>query len=76
MNSVIIDSGVCKGCGLCIFVCPVQTLRQGAQRNAKGYLVPEADATRCTGCSTCEYVCPDMAISILATQGEGQCATK
>ena len=56
----------CKGCGLCVNVCPRGVLSQGSKLNQYGYrvvLVKEPD--KCVGCRLCEYTCPDFAIYII-----------
>ncbi|HOK63198.1 MAG TPA: 4Fe-4S binding protein [Soehngenia sp.] len=46
----------CKGCGICVFVCPKQVL---AVENEK---VVIKDVDKCIKCGQCEYHCPDYAI--------------
>ena len=64
MNTVHFDTEICKGCLLCVTVCPAKAIHPGTLRNAMGYFVPAADNAKCTGCLTCEYVCPDMSVWI------------
>lgn len=61
---VVIDTERCKGCGLCVEVCPPAVLGLGAL-NTKGY--PAAillDDERCTSCTACALICPDVAIMV------------
>ena len=63
---VSVDREVCKGCGLCIPVCPrhIVVLEQEAV-NAKGYhtaAVTEMEA--CIACGSCARMCPDSAITV------------
>lgn len=67
MHHIGIDKTICKGCGLCIVVCPVKALTAGTERNAMGYLVPAASDKTCRGCDTCAMTCPDMAITVEKT---------
>lgn len=65
-GTVQIDSRRCKGCGLCIAVCPQQVLAFSSELNAHGYhpvmLVEESAA--CTGCALCAVVCPDVVFAV------------
>ena len=65
MNKFFLNSHYCKGCLLCVEVCPKQAIRSSGKVNAKGYTMPEENnMTNCTGCRLCELVCPDFAIAI------------
>ncbi len=62
----------CKGCGLCVSVCPGSVLRMNtAVVNAKGYnpVVVEA-VEKCIACISCALICPDVAISIEQIAGK------
>ena len=63
---VIIDEDRCKGCALCIPVCPKKILAFAEGRfNAKGYPpVMVTDADQCTGCALCAVVCPDVVFTV------------
>ena len=55
----------CKGCGLCVLVCPKDCLRVSDRLNRQGYPVAEmVDLESCTGCVFCAWICPDLVISI------------
>ncbi|MBM4081845.1 MAG: 4Fe-4S dicluster domain-containing protein [Planctomycetes bacterium] len=58
----------CKGCQLCISVCPKGTLELSKSLNEQGIhiAVVKADA-QCTGCLNCVQMCPDAAIAIAET---------
>ncbi|MHC1762536.1 MAG: ferredoxin family protein [Negativicutes bacterium] len=64
LKKIEIDDFYCKGCGLCIIVCPKQALKQGTTRSKKGYSMPDPVAENCILCRNCEIVCPDFAISV------------
>jgi len=63
---VIIDEDRCKGCGVCVTVCPAEILRLAEGRfNAKGYQPVEVtDPEECTGCAMCATVCPDVVFTV------------
>jgi 2-oxoglutarate ferredoxin oxidoreductase subunit delta len=62
---VIIDRNRCKGCALCVEVCPVGVLRMEEEINTKGYHpVFAAAAENCTGCTLCAMMCPDLCLVV------------
>lgn len=63
-----IDDERCKGCGLCVAVCPKKVLEISGQVNNKGYFpVSQTTPEDCIFCSTCCLMCPDVAITIQKT---------
>jgi len=67
----VIDSDRCKGCGLCVTVCPKKVLEITDQVNAKGYFPAfQARPDDCIHCSACCIMCPDVAITITRTADE------
>ena len=63
---VIVDEHRCKGCGLCVPVCPPGILSLAEGRfNAKGYMPIEVkDMESCTGCAVCAVICPDVVFTV------------
>ncbi len=57
--TVEVTEAWCKGCDICVRLCPEDCLRLDGDGIA--YLAsPEA----CTGCRLCEWLCPDFAITV------------
>jgi 2-oxoglutarate ferredoxin oxidoreductase subunit delta len=56
---VVINKKWCKGCGLCIGICPKKVLE--LDRTVKSEPVRPDD---CIGCRQCENICPDLAITV------------
>jgi 2-oxoglutarate ferredoxin oxidoreductase subunit delta len=61
----------CKGCKICIDLCPRDVLQVSAETNSKGYHLPEIVEGRedlCVHCEFCEMVCPEFAIFTLGAE--------
>ena len=55
----------CKGCELCVSVCPKNILALDSSANVKGYRPAVCtDETQCVGCASCAKICPDSIITI------------
>jgi 2-oxoglutarate ferredoxin oxidoreductase subunit delta len=66
VKEISIDDQVCKGCFLCLEVCPNRVLRKGEKRSRGGYPMPQvADLDKCAGCFLCEWICPDLALTVI-----------
>ncbi|KAA0258015.1 4Fe-4S dicluster domain-containing protein [Deferribacter autotrophicus] len=66
MPKVIIDIEKCKGCGLCITVCPKEILSYSGKFNTSGYnYVTCIDENKCIACKSCALICPDVVFTIL-----------
>lgn len=64
-RKVHIDKEKCKGCGLCVHVCPHNALVLLDEVNMKGLkYVAVPDPDKCTGCGLCYIVCPDCALEV------------
>lgn len=54
----------CKGCELCIGICPRQSLSLSKDVNKNGFHFPEPNKGICSGCKQCAIICPEVAIEI------------
>ena len=65
----VIDADRCKGCGLCVTICPKKVLEISEQVNTKGYFPAfQARPEDCIKCALCCTMCPDVAITITGTE--------
>jgi len=61
----IINVERCKGCGLCIRVCPKKILEMSKVTNGQGVNYPICnDESSCIACTFCATMCPDCVIEI------------
>ncbi|MDB9822495.1 ferredoxin family protein [Deltaproteobacteria bacterium] len=66
---ITIDSEICKGCYLCISVCPNEVIIVSDHLNQQGYYPVETKKNGnndkgCIACSMCAIICPDVAIEV------------
>jgi indolepyruvate ferredoxin oxidoreductase, beta subunit len=57
--SLEITEAWCKGCDICVKMCPERCLRLNDRQ-----VVELSAADACTGCRICEWLCPDFAITV------------
>lgn len=71
MSRIEINQERCKGCGLCVGVCPKKIIALQQDRlNSRGFHPAGVDAMeRCIGCAFCATICPDCCIEVW--RGEG-----
>jgi 2-oxoglutarate ferredoxin oxidoreductase subunit delta len=79
-GKIIINTERCKGCGLCVTVCPKGGIVISKQSNKSGYFpaqpapsvarseqsrtVEGASNADCTGCCLCAIICPEAIIEV------------
>lgn len=63
-GKIIINTERCKGCGLCVTVCPRGGIIISKQSNRSGYFPAQKNDLDCTGCAVCAIICPDAAIEV------------
>jgi len=66
MEKLVLKEILCKGCGLCVEVCPKSILKLDKSRvNQKGYNpVVCVDNDACISCAFCAVICPDTVITV------------
>lgn len=66
MNKITFNVERCKGCGLCVDVCPKKIIKLEEEIiNVKGYHPASiTDQEKCIACSMCATMCPDCVIKV------------
>lgn len=66
MGKVSFETDRCKGCSLCIDVCPKKILALNTSDvNCSGYYpISCTDMSKCIGCAFCAIICPDCVITV------------
>ena len=60
-----IDQDRCKGCDLCLNVCPAKVFQESNEVGEKGFNLRIArQAGECSNCGLCKLFCPEGAILI------------
>jgi 2-oxoglutarate ferredoxin oxidoreductase subunit delta len=55
---------LCKGCRLCVEICPRKAIVPSEKVNKKGYAIITVDENLCIGCGMCYKVCPDYVFTV------------
>jgi NAD-dependent dihydropyrimidine dehydrogenase PreA subunit len=58
-NRADIDPSQCKGCRLCVEICPKNCLTIASDINVLGYQYAKFEKAQCSACGLCYYVCPE-----------------
>ncbi|HKI84164.1 MAG TPA: 4Fe-4S dicluster domain-containing protein [Candidatus Krumholzibacteria bacterium] len=56
---------LCKGCGLCISMCPETCIVRDESLNRRGYRPAVYEGHGCTGCGICFSTCPEPSAIIV-----------
>jgi 2-oxoglutarate ferredoxin oxidoreductase subunit delta len=67
---IVIAMERCKGCGLCIAVCPRHCIAVSEESNKSGYFPAQAKNTGCTGCTQCAIICPEGIIEVYLEEAD------
>jgi 2-oxoglutarate ferredoxin oxidoreductase subunit delta len=69
-GKIVIDMERCKGCGLCITVCPKNNIALAQESNKNGYFPAQPQNVGCTACTQCAIICPEGIIEIRLEEPE------
>ncbi|OHB79942.1 MAG: 4Fe-4S ferredoxin [Planctomycetes bacterium RBG_16_55_9] len=75
-GKIVIDVERCKGCGLCVWACPKNSIVISKTSNKAGYFPAEAVDSDCTGCATCATVCPEAIIEVYRDDAKSESGNK
>lgn len=65
-SEIVINPRLCKGCHICISVCPHSVLEKSNEVDNRGFFLPQVvDLDACRVCHVCEMHCPDFAIRVV-----------
>ncbi len=59
VDHIDINTSWCKGCGICIGMCPTKVLEFDENLKAKVVYLE-----KCINCKLCELLCPELAVSV------------
>ena len=65
MEKLTLRVSRCKGCYLCMEVCPKKAISVSEEVSKKGYTVIRVDQDLCIQCGACYKMCPDYVFEIL-----------
>ena len=70
-GTIVVDIERCKGCEVCVSVCPVGAIALSPLVNGKGYNYSTLlEDKSCIGCATCGMICPDSCITVYKEKSE------
>lgn len=63
-GKMVVDENRCKGCYLCVNVCPVKCIEKSESFSKNGYYPAKYKGDGCIACLSCVRICPDLAITV------------
>ena len=67
---VVVGEDMCKACGFCLSICPVDVFAYRKSPNRIGWFpMVVAKEANCIGCMLCYQICPDFCIDVAVKQG-------
>jgi 2-oxoglutarate ferredoxin oxidoreductase subunit delta len=69
-GKIVINTERCKGCRLCITVCPKKNITVAQDSNKSGYFPAQALNVGCTACTQCAIICPEGIIEVLLEEAD------
>jgi 2-oxoglutarate ferredoxin oxidoreductase subunit delta len=69
-GKIVINMERCKGCGLCITVCPRNSIVISQESNRSGYFPAQPTNIDCTGCARCAIICPEGIIEVYLEEAD------
>ena len=62
---VVVGEDMCKACGFCLNICPVDVFAWRTTANRLGWFpMYVAKEEHCVGCMLCYQICPDFCIDV------------
>ncbi|MEM3615477.1 MAG: 4Fe-4S dicluster domain-containing protein [Candidatus Methanomethylicia archaeon] len=66
MPKIIVNERYCKGCEICMEICPKKVFEMSKELSSRGYHIAKpVRENECITCHQCELYCPDQAIAVL-----------
>jgi 2-oxoglutarate ferredoxin oxidoreductase subunit delta len=74
---VVVTEDMCKACGFCLAVCPVDVFAWRQSANKLGWFpMYTANEGNCIGCMLCYQICPDFCIDVqVKPEALAECAS-
>jgi 2-oxoglutarate ferredoxin oxidoreductase subunit delta len=64
-EKILVNPTFCKGCHICVSICPHGVLEVSETVDNRGFFLPKViNLDACKVCKLCELQCPDFAISV------------